>query len=452
MKIGIVGWGVEGQSVHRYFGPKHSYLIVNEEPRDDFPAESKNIKVQYISRQRRPGITGNVKDLSYLKGLDSCDEIVYTPTSFKNLQQYFGNKQEFWAKATTAMHIFFENCKSKNIIGVTGTKGKGTTCTLIAKMLEAENKKVYLGGNIGKSVLDFIDKIKPGDWVVLELANFQLHALTYSPQIAVCLMIVPEHLDWHPDVNEYIRAKANIFRYQKPQDTAVYFAGSKESKKIAQLSPGKKIPYFAKPGARVRGDGMIVIGENETEIINKTAVKLLGEHNMQNICAACTAVFEAIGSLDKAKAVLSSFSGLEHRMELVRVFEGVKYYDDSFGTTPETAIVAIQALTEPIILIAGGSDKGIPLDGFADSIVKGRVKAVIAIGETAPKIEQLLKARNFNNILSGLNRMPDIVAAARGAAEPGDAVLLSTGCASFGLFKDYKDRGNQFKKAVLELS
>ncbi|HLG90776.1 MAG TPA: UDP-N-acetylmuramoyl-L-alanine--D-glutamate ligase, partial [Candidatus Saccharimonadales bacterium] len=396
MKIGIVGWGVEGQSVYRFFGPGHSYLIVNEESRDDFPPESDSVKVRFISQERTPGVTGNVTDLSYLEGIDTCDKIVYTPTSYKNLLKVFGDNQGFWSKATTSLDVFFETVKTQNIIGVTGTKGKGTTSTLIAKMLEVQGKKVYLGGNIGKSVLNFVRDVRPEDWVVLELSSFQLFKLGHSPHIAVCLMITKEHMDWHTDMQEYLDAKANLFRHQSAQDIAIYFAKDENSKKIASASPGKKIPYFEKLGAYVRDDGMVVIGENE--IIHKSEIKLLGEHNLQNICAAATAVFEAVGGVDKAKAVLSSFSGLEHRLELVRSLQGVKYYDDSFATTPDAAIVALNAFKEPKVVILGGSDKGLPFEQLADEVTKSNVRHAIVIGDTADKISSLLKARGFSDV------------------------------------------------------
>ncbi|MBI2285820.1 UDP-N-acetylmuramoyl-L-alanine--D-glutamate ligase [Candidatus Saccharibacteria bacterium] len=449
MKIGIVGWGVEGQSVYRFFGSGHSYLIASEEPRDDLPPESDSVKVRFISKERAPGVTGNVTDLSYLEGIDTCDKIVYTPTSYKNLLKVFGDSQGFWSKATTSLDVFFETVKTQNIIGVTGTKGKGTTSTLIAKMLEVQGKKVYLGGNIGKSVLDFVGDVRPEDWVVLELSSFQLLKLGYSPHIAVCLMITKEHMDWHTDMQEYLDAKANLFRHQSTQDIAIYFARDENSTEIAFASPGKKIPYFERPGAYVRDDGMVVIGENE--IIHKSEVKLLGEHNLQNICAAATAVFEAVGSLDKAKAVLSSFSGLEHRLELVRSLQGVKYYDDSFATTPDAAIVALKAFKEPKVVIVGGSDKGLSFEQLADEVTKSNVRHAIVIGDTADQISSLLKARGFSDVTLGLEKMPEIVSAASKLAQPGDVVLLSTGCASFGLFKDYKDRGNKFKAAVVAL-
>ena len=335
---------------------------------------------------------------------------------------------------------------------MTGTKGKGTTSTLIAKLLEAEGKKVFLGGNIGNSPLDFVTKVQPDDWVVLELSNFQLYNFPYSPHIAVCLMITQEHLDWHPSFEDYLSAKAGIFKHQNPEDIAIYFAKDENSKKIAAVSPGRKVSYFEKPGAYVRSDGMIVIGEGGKEIIPKSEVRLLGEHNLQNVCAALTAVSEALGNLDNAQKVLSSFSGLEHRLELVREFERVKYYDDSFATTPDSTVVALRTFKEPKIVILGGSNKGLTFEPLADEVAKSKVRHAIIIGDTADKISRLLTERGFTDITLGLTKMTDIVETARKLAQPGDIVLLSTACASFGLFKDYKDRGNQFKAAVKALS
>ena len=452
MKIAIVGWGVEGQSAYRYFGPGHSYLIVNEEPRDDFPAESSSVEVRFVNKDKPIGVTSNVSDLTYLDGVDAYDLIIYSVTSVKNLEQKFGSDNKpFWKKTKTVLHIFFENVKTKNIIGVTGTKGKGTTSTLIYKLLEAQGLKAHLAGNIGVSVLDILPDVAEQDWVVLELSNFQLYKFPYSPHIAVCLMITEEHLDWHKDMSEYVSAKANLFSHQTTSDKAIYFSDNQNSAKIAARSQGVKIPYFKSPGARVRQDGMIVIGEPELEIIPKTEVGLLGDHNLQNICAALTAVQEATGSLDNAKAVLSGFTGLEHRLELVRTLDGVKYYDDSFGTTPETAIVAINAFKQPKVVILGGSDKGASFDELAKVVASSNVKKAITMGKTGPAIAQALEAEGFNSVVSSGQTMPEIVATARAAAKNGDVVLLSTACASFDLFKDYKDRGDQFKSAVLKL-
>jgi len=453
MKIGIVGWGLEAQSAFRYFGPEHEYLIVNESRQDNFPPQTDKIQVRFLATDAPVGIGGQVSDLSYLEGIEKCDKIVYQPTSYFNLKKVFGDDSDFWGKATTAYDIFFEATPSKKIIGITGTKGKGTTSTLIAKMLEAAGETVHLGGNIGTPILDLLPDIKPDDWIVWELANFQLKPASHSPHIAVCLMIAPEHLDWHPDMQDYVEAKANLFKFQKPEDIAIYFENDEHSKHIAGYSPGQKIPYFYKPGAAVRADRKIVIGEGETEIIDLSEIKLLGEHNLQNICAALTAVWQVSQDTGAFKEVLSSFSGLEHRLEFVRDLDGVLYYDDSFGTNPDTTMVALRAIIQPVVLILGGHDKGLDYTELIKEITsQEKVRHVITIGEIGPKLAGMLRAHGFNAVTEGLRAMPQIVAEARAHAQPGDAVLLSCGTSSFGLFKDYKDRGDQFKQAVRALA
>jgi UDP-N-acetylmuramoylalanine--D-glutamate ligase len=452
MKIGIVGWGIEGKSVFEYFGSEHEYLIVNEQPLSDFPEQSDKIKIQHLSDDKPPGITGNVRDLSYLDGIENCDKIVFTPTSRKNLEEKYKDNQEFWSKTTTALDIFFETVKTKNIIGVTGTKGKGTTSTLIYQMLSRAGKRAFLGGNIGRSVLDFVNDVQPDDWVVLELSNFQLYKFPYSPHIAVCLMLASEHLDYHDTFEEYLESKSSIFTHQKPEDIAIYFEGNEYSRQLAFRSPGVKIPFYQAPGARIREDGQIVIGEPEVEIISKSEIKLLGEHNLQNICAAVTAAWQVTQDTEAIRKVLTDFTGLEHRLEFVRELNGVKYYDDSFGTSPETAIVAMKAFSQPKVLILGGSDKGQDFSNLAEEVAKNNARHVIAIGKTGPKIAGLLREKGFSSITEGLNTMPEIAAEAQKNAHSGDVVLLSAADASFDLFHDYKDRGNQFKQAVQNLS
>src|SRR3989344_3967997 len=451
MRIGIVGWGIETQSAYSYFGPEHEYLIVNEEPRDDLP-RADNVKCQFLPEKKPPGITSNVTDLSYLDGIEKCDKIIYSVTAVKNLEQKFGQDKDFWQKATSVWHIFFKEVKTKNLIGVTGTKGKGTTSTLIYEMLKTARQPVYLAGNIGTSVLDILDAVKENDWVVLEITNYQLYKFPYSPHIAVALMVTEEHLDWHKDMDEYIAAKTNLFAHQKKDDIAIYFAGNERSQQIVGASPGIKIPYLAPPGAVAKDEGVIVVGEPETEVIKTKEVKLIGEHNLENVCAAVTTVWQITQDVGAISKVLATFSGLEHRLEFIREVDNVKYYDDSFGTTPHTAIVAMKALIQPQVLILGGSDKGLAFEPMVEEAVKDRTRHIITIGQTGPKIEQMLRAKGFNKITAGLTKMTDIVAEARRVAQPGDVVLLSTGCASFGLFRDYKDRGDQFKAAVEELA
>jgi UDP-N-acetylmuramoylalanine--D-glutamate ligase len=459
MKIGIVGWGIEGQSAYRYFGPEYHYLIVNEHPRDDFPPVSDKVQVNFIKDERQPGLTGGVRDLRYLNGLDDCDKIIYSVTSYNNLVSFFGDDKNFWNKTQTVQHIFFETCKSRNVIGVTGTKGKGTTCTLIHHMLQAAGKEVFMGGNIGNSVLDFVRDVQPSDWVVLELSNFQLRHFPYSPHIAVCLMVVPEHLEWHESYQDYIKSKQNICQHQVSGDITVFNALSDGSRQLASVSPatmkiGYEVPAVGvtpghKEGAHVDNE---TIYFGDAPVCKVGEVSLLGRHNLENICAAISAVWSIVdGNVEVIKKVITSFSGLEHRLEFVRELAGVKYYDDSFGTTPETAIVALKSLPQPKVMILGGYDKGLPFDSMADEIVKNNVRHAILIGDIAPAIETLLKDRGFTAITDGPKDMPAIINEAKRVAQAGDVVLLSTGCASFGLFKDYKDRGEQFKKAVQSL-
>lgn len=433
MRIAIVGFGEQGRSAYEYWNqPGNEITVCEQNEAIELPSNAK--------KKLGP---------DHLKNLAEFDLIVRSPIVHPQALAE-ANSPAILSKVTSVTNEFMRVVPTKKIIGVTGTKGKGTTSTLVAKILEASGQRVHLGGNIGTPPLDMLRaNIEPNDYVVLELANFQLIDIKYSPHIAVCLMISADHIDWHRDMAEYLSAKANLFNHQTAQDVAIYFAPDENSKKIVAGSPGKKIPYFASPGAYVRDDGMIILGD--TPIIHKTEVKLIGEHNLQNICAAVTAVSEAVGSLDKVRAVLSSFSGLEHRLELVRSLDDVKYYDDSFATTPDAAIVALRAFKEPKVVILGGSDKGLPFEPLADEVVKSDVRHAIIIGATADKIGELLRERGFSQITLGLEKMPDIVAAARKQARRGDVVLLSTGCASFGLFKDYKDRGNQFKEVVNSL-
>lgn len=430
--VAIVGYGLEGRGAYtHYLREGYDITICDQKTDLEVPTGTKT--------QLGP---------EYLKNLDRFDVIFRTSGMRPNI--ILAANPAIGAKITSVMNEFLAHCPTKNVIGVTGTKGKGTTSTLITKMLEAAGKRVFLGGNIGRSVFDFLPDLSPDDWVVLELSSFQLIDLHKSPHIAVCLMVVPEHLNWHADMAEYTDAKANLFKQQTATDTAIYFDQNEISKQIASHGQGNKIPYYTKPGAYVNAQSQIEI--NGTIICDTADLKLLGKHNWQNACAAVTAAWQVAQNVEAIKSVLTTFTGLEHRLELVRELKGVKYYDDSFGTTPETAIVAVQAFTEPKVLIVGGSDKGVPFDDLADAIVQNNVKHAITIGATGPAIATALRARGFTQITEDLNTMPEMIQTASSLAEVGDIVLLSTGCASFGLFRDYKDRGDQFKQAVQTLA
>lgn len=434
MNVAILGYASQGASAYEYWKNLGDTITICD-TRDDLELPE-----------------GTLPQLgtAYLRNLDRFDLIVRAAPSIHPREIVAANTPDILKKVTSNTNEFFRVCPSKNIIGVTGTKGKGTTSTLIAKMLEAAGKRVHLGGNIGIPPLDLLrDDIRPDDWVVMELANYQLIDFTGRPHIGVCVMVVPEHLNWHADMAEYMEAKSRLFEQQTSEDTSIYFADNENSKEVAAAGAGRKLPYFRSPGAFVNGN-MITIGGQE--VCTTDELKLLGAHNWQNVCAAVTAVWQAgVHDLDAIRSVLTSFTGLEHRLEFVRELDDVRYYDDSFGTTPETAIVAMQAFEQPKVIILGGSDKGASYDELATAVTQNNVRAALLIGDQAARIQAALEKAGFNDSMPGGHNMTEIVANARTTALAGDVVLLSTGCASFGMFTDYKDRGNQFKAAVTAL-
>lgn len=338
-------------------------------------------------------------------------------------------------RLSSPMNFFFELCPSKNIIGVTGSKGKGTTASLIYAILKEAKKNCFLGGNIGIAPLSFLKKIKKDDFIILELSSFQLEDLMHSPKIAVITNLFPEHLspadiqnpNFHKNYSLYIGAKLNIAAYQKNSD---YLIVNKKIKKIVDKYEIKStIKYFSK---------------------SKTKNILTGDFNKENIAAA-----EEVSEIlkikkEKVEKVLKTFKNLENRLELVKEIKGVKYYNNSFSTTPESTIADLKSFKKNIILLAGGADKGASFKDLSSEIKK-RVKTVILFpGEGSDKIKKELKKINYGKI-KNVKSMEEAVLLSEKIAKDKDIVLLSTACASFGLFKNYKERGKLFKEEVLKL-
>jgi UDP-N-acetylmuramoylalanine--D-glutamate ligase len=436
MKIAILGYGSQGISAYQYWNNSSNQITVCD--------SRENIQL--------PDGCNSKLGKDYLNDLDQFDIIVRAAPIIhpKDIIKANPGNPDILNKVTSNTNEFFRVSPTKNIIGVTGTKGKGTTSTLIANMLEKAGFNVHLGGNIGVPPLELLNNnIQENDWVVLELANFQLIDVKYSPKIAVCLMVVPEHMDWHEDLEEYIAAKQQLFINQSEDDVAIYYTDNENSESIASASEGKLIPYFEKPGAIVANNKIII---DNSDVCDVSDIALLGKHNWQNVCAAVTAVWQITNNIEAMSEVIKNFNGMEHRLELVREINGVKYYDDSFGTTPETAIVAIEAFAEPKIVILGGSDKGAHFDELAKVVKNNNVKQVLLIGQMAEMIKKSLDKVGYSDYIDGGKSMEEIVANAIKIATKGDVVLLSTGCASFGMFENYKDRGEQFKTAVKSLA
>jgi UDP-N-acetylmuramoylalanine--D-glutamate ligase len=434
MKIAILGFAAQGQSAYEYWKTDNEITICDADPHKVVP--------EGVASQLGP---------DYLKGLDRFDLLVRTPVLHPR-DIIAANSPDIVRKITTVTNEFFAASPTKNIIGVTGTKGKGTTCTLIAKMLQESGKRVHLGGNIGIPPLELLkDDIQPDDYVVLELANFQLIDLKYSPPLAVCLMVVPEHQDWHEDMEEYVAAKQQLFAHQVVSDTAIYYAANPVSVDVASASVGTHIPYYEKPGAMVQNDAIVIDGQ---EICKVSEIQLLGTHNWQNVCAAVTAVWQITQDVAAIHSVATTFSGLGCRLEFRREVSGVRYYNDSFAATPEAAAAALEAIPGKKVMILGGKDRGLELTNLVEALQKHAddIRHLLLIGESGPRIATNLQElpELSMNILQNTS-MGAIVAAAHDAAQPDDSVVLSPGFPSFDMFKDFVDRGRQFNEAVAKL-
>ena len=384
-------------------------------------------------------------------------DLIFRSPGFHRLSPMLKKAEKAGVKISSATKLFFELCPAK-IIGVTGTKGKGTTSTLISQILKESSKKVYLAGNIGHSPLKLLGRLKPSDWVVLELSSFQLQDLNLSPKIAVGLNITSEHLDVHRSTAEYRKAKQNILAWQKSNDRAVLNADYPLTRSWQKLT--KATTYWFSRQHKVKGSyvakGKIYLHlkAKPIQVGSADKLQLRGEHNRENVTAAITASALAGAKVTAIKRAVFAFKGLEHRLELVRKVGGVNWYNDSFSTTPETAMAAIGSFSEPMTIILGGSEKGSNYRGLGRLIVKSRnLQTIILIGKTAGKIESAIKnAGKFNGkIIKGLRSMTAIVKMADKQSLPGGVVVLSPAAASFDMFKNYKDRGNQFKTAVKKL-
>lgn len=360
-------------------------------------------------------------------------DLIFRSPGFWRLSPMFIKAASSGAIITSATKLFFALCPCP-IIGVTGTKGKGTTASLITRILAQSGRSVNLAGNIGKPMLQLLPGLKAGNWVCLELSSFQLQDLNKSPHLAVILNITSDHLDIHQDVHEYRQAKTNILRYQQPDDYAVINGDYQTTRSMAALTKAK-VSFFSRSDLN----------------LDRHRIQLRGEHNLENI-AASVKVAELLGVDQKIiQAAVYSFKGLEHRLELVRQVKGTKYYNDSFSTTPETAIAAIKSFTEPMIIILGGSYKGSDYRQLGRTIINHpRLKVVILIGRMGSKIRQAI-AGYPGKIITGGRTMRQIVRQASQLAVAGDVVVLSPACASFDMFVNYKDRGNQFKAYVKKL-
>lgn len=399
--IAILGYGIEGKEAEKFF--RH-----------------RKAKVTILDQKDNP---------DYLSNLDKYDSIVRSPGVYPYKNELSN------LNVITPTQIFFNEFKG-TIIGVTGTKGKGTTSTLIYEILKASGLDVYLSGNIGKPALELLPITNEKSYVVLEMSSFQLIDLSVSPHISVVLNITSDHMDWHKNQKEYLEAKKNIVKFQTSNDWSV-INGEYETSKSFAGETKSKVVYFSK---------------DTLDAFYKEDLILRGEHNLENIAAAVAVA--NILKIDKSLILktVKSFKGLEHRLEFVKEVGGVKFYNDSFATGPQPTIAAIKSFTEDETLILGGSDKGLNYKELGDIISKSKnVKNVILIGQIREQIKKHISMdKNIYDL--GVSNMNTIIKKAFEITSKGGVVVLSPAAASFDMFKDYKDRGNQFKAEVNKLN
>ena len=354
------------------------------------------------------------------------------------------------AKITSEMEVFFEVCPC-HLIAVTGSDGKTTTTTLVSEMLKASGKTVWLGGNIGTPLLPLCRQMKKEDFAVVELSSFQLMDMERSPQRALITNLAPNHLDIHKDMEEYVEAKKNIYRFQDETGILVL---NVDNAITSQLRGNGETRYFSREkrtNCVWEEDG--VIYRRGEKILESKDILIPGTHNIENYMAAI-ALVEGLATDDAIRQVARAFGGVEHRIELVRTLNGVRYYNDSIASSPTRTIAGLRSFPNKVILIAGGYDKHIPFDVLGPEI-REHVKALFLTGDTAGKIRSAVEGTSGytgdNPPITEIDDFDEAVLAAHRLAQPGDVVILSPACASFDRFKNFMERGAAFKKIIYEL-
>ncbi len=390
----------------------------------------------------------------YLEGL-SGDVVFRTPGLHPDTPQIRALR-ESGARISSEMEAFFELCPGQ-IIAVTGSDGKTTTSTLISELLKKQGFRVWLGGNIGTPLLDRADEIRPEDFVVLELSSFQLMYFPYSPSTAVITNLSPNHLDIHKDMEEYTRAKENIYLHQTAQDVLILNRDNEITHSFAAKARGQVLEFSRQTeperGVFLHNGAIWRKGERVEKLLEQSDILLPGIHNVENYMAAILAVGDRV-TAETIRAVARSFGGVEHRIELVREKDGVRYYNDSIASSPTRTIAGLRSFRQKVILIAGGYDKHVPFEPLGPEIVE-HVKTLILSGATAPKIEAAVRsAPNYTPGSPEILREEDFYEAIRlssRVAEPGDVVILSPAGPAFDKFKNFMVRGQEFKKTVRSL-
>ena len=443
-KITVIGFGVSHRPLVKLLTEKGAKVTVRDKKSvEELGEEALALagKVEFITGEK------------YLENISG--EIVFKTPGMRNDKPEFIEAVKNGCELISEMELFFRLCPCK-IFAVTGSEGKTTSTTLIYNFLTAQGYTCHLGGNIGKPLLPDIENIKPEDFAVVELSSFQLNDMTQSGNISVITNITPNHLDWHTSMDEYIEAKKNIFKYQDKNGVLIVNKDDETAIACAKEANGE-VRYFSFNGETENGvyldkngDIISTVGGEKSVIMNRNDIKLPGDHNVQNYMTAAAAVHGFVKN-ETIKKIAKEFGGVEHRMEFVREFKGVRYYNDSIATTPTRTIAGLKAQTQKIIIIAGGYDKHLDYSPLAPYLIK-HVKHMVLCGATKEKIKNaLLNCKNYDPNELTVEETEDFksaIYAARNAAKEGDIVYFSPASASFDMFPNFEVKGRFYKDTV----
>ena len=469
-KIAVIGLGVSNIPLIKYLKDLNANVVVFDK------RNIEKIDNHIIKYLRENNIVGNFGE-NYLENLKGFDIIFRSPSCRPDTQELLDEKKR-GAIITSEIEMVVKLCPGK-VIGITGSDGKTTTTSLIYEILKKVNYSCYLGGNIGTPLFDKLPDMKKEDIIVLELSSFQLMDMEVSPNISVITNITPNHLDIHKSYEEYIDSKKNIFKFQTENDILVLNYNNEIVKNFEKEAKGKVV-FFSKEDKLENGvmfnDDIIKYAENgiRRQLLNVKDVKLRGKHNYENICTAIAATY-TLADFDVIVEAVKEFKGVEHRLEFVKNINGVKWYNDSIGSSPTRTIAGLRAFEEDIILIAGGYDKHLDYEPLAVPILE-KVSTLILLGQTAKKIENSVKneieklngeiyeENNYQILKYNLNKeekviklymvnsLEETVEIANKEATDKDVVLFSPASASFDMFKNFMERGEKFKNLVNNIS
>lgn len=438
-KIAVLGLGVSNRPLVRLlldFGCQVTGC--DKTPREKLDGE--------VLELEKAGCTLHVGE-NYLDGVEA--DVVFRTPGMHPANPAIQALVSRGAQFTSEMEVFFEVCPC-TILAVTGSDGKTTTTTLVSEMLNAEGKTVWLGGNIGTPLLPLVRQMQPSDFAVVELSSFQLMDMKRSPVRAVITNLAPNHLDIHKDMAEYVQAKTNIFRYQ--DENGILILNADNPITAAFRGNGKTLFFSRQKEADVcLADG--VICRHGEKVLKASEILIPGVHNVENYMAAI-AMVDGLVSDETIRQVARTFGGVEHRIELVRIKDGVRFYNDSIASSPSRTIAGLRSFPEKVILIAGGYDKHIPYDVLGPEIC-AHVKKLFLGGVTGEKIRQaVISCPEYDPKaleITDCGSFEPAVRAAAAAAKPGDVVLMSPASAAFDQFKNFMVRGDFYKKLVKEL-